>query len=170
LLGEWQSAIFLELATTVVSTTYKVLVGCITTVETVPDRPSLGSILGVDATLPTRWRFVVSSPDSVSPQGMAQERFEYEKYKLTFLDFSMLTVLEAGQWRRGNSAISCFPFEERTQPGVCPGWVRSFILPIYALISSKCHGRKSWCPQQRTWRVKQVFQGDFDENAHIATV
>jgi hypothetical protein len=24
--------------------------------------------------------------------------------------------------------------------------------------------------QQRTWRVKQVFQGDFHENAHIATV
>ncbi len=68
----------------VVSTTYKVWVGCITTVETVPDRASLGSILGVDATLPTRWRFVVSSPDSVSPQGIAQERFENEKYKLTF--------------------------------------------------------------------------------------
>jgi len=76
---------FSELAKIVVSTTYKVWVGCITTVETVPDRLSLGSILGVDATLPTRWRFVVSSPDSVSQQGIAQERFEYEKYKLTCL-------------------------------------------------------------------------------------
>jgi len=73
---------FSELAKTVVSTTYKVWVGCVTTVETVPDRPSLGSTLGVDATLPTRWRFALSSRNSVSPQGIAVERFEYEKYKL----------------------------------------------------------------------------------------
>ena len=66
---------FSELVTTVFSTTYKVLVGCITTVETVPDRPSLGSILGVDATLSAPWRFVVMSRDSVSPQGIARRAF-----------------------------------------------------------------------------------------------